>query len=215
VPSLTDATAPRGAAPTVPSADAVVALSMPPASGLSADKPARNRPVPAQHDSTAHTRRPRSAHENRERGQGQWALGYKEPLNPNERMKKDDNGLNVRARIENLYRYTGFDSIDPSDLRGRFRWWGLYTQRAPGIDGGRTAVLEPEELEDKYFMMRVRIDGGPSVTYPPGTPATPPTSPIGRTSSCTGSASRTSPTSGSGWRASGFRRPKPAVMCHA
>src|SRR5690349_3159754 len=94
------------------------------------------------------------------RGQGQWALGHREPLNVNERMKKDDDGLHCRARIENRYRYTGFDGIDPGDLRGRFRWWGLYTQRAPGIDGGRTAILEPEELEDKYFMMRVRIDGG-------------------------------------------------------
>ncbi|NUR87197.1 MAG: nitrite/sulfite reductase, partial [Nonomuraea sp.] len=54
----------------------------------------------------------------------------------------------------------GFDSIDPADLRGRMRWYGLYTQRKPGIDGGKTAVLEPEELEDRYFMMRVRIDGG-------------------------------------------------------
>jgi sulfite reductase (ferredoxin) len=40
------------------------------------------------------------------------------------------------------------------------RWSGLYTQRAQGIPGGKTAVLEPEELEDSYFMMRVRIDGG-------------------------------------------------------
>ena len=40
------------------------------------------------------------------------------------------------------------------------RWFGLYTQRAQGIPGGKTAVLEPEELEDSYFMMRVRIDGG-------------------------------------------------------
>jgi sulfite reductase (ferredoxin) len=94
------------------------------------------------------------------RGQGQWALGHREPLNVNERMKKDDDGLHVRQRIETRYRYTGFDGIDPSDLRGRMRWWGLYTQRAPGIDGGRTAILEPEELEDKYFMMRIRIDGG-------------------------------------------------------
>ncbi len=108
---------------------------------------------------TAHRHRP-DAVPGRERGQGQWALGYKEPLNPNERMKKDDDGLHCRERIENVYRYTGFDSIDPSDLRGRFRWWGLYTQRAPGIDGGKTAILEPEQLEDKYFMMRVRIDGG-------------------------------------------------------
>ncbi|MDT8914598.1 nitrite/sulfite reductase [Amycolatopsis sp. PS_44_ISF1] len=94
------------------------------------------------------------------RGEGQWALGYREPLNPNERAKKDDDPLNVRARIENIYAHRGFDSIDPGDLRGRFRWFGLYTQRKPGIDGGRTATLEPEELDDRYFMLRVRLDGG-------------------------------------------------------
>ncbi len=94
------------------------------------------------------------------RGEGQWALGYREPLNPNEQAKKDDDALNVRARIENIYAHGGFASIDPSDLRNRFRWWGLYTQRRPGIDGGRTAVLEPHELDDEYFMLRIRIDGG-------------------------------------------------------
>jgi len=93
-------------------------------------------------------------------GQGQWAMGYREPLNKNEQAKKDDNGLNVRARIETIYAAGGFASIDPADLRGRMRWWGLYTQRRPGIDGGRTATLEPEELDDEYFMMRVRVDGG-------------------------------------------------------
>lgn len=82
------------------------------------------------------------------------------PLNGNEQFKKDDDGLNVRTRIETIYSKTGFDSIDPNDLRGRMRWWGLYTQRKPGIDGGKTAILAPEELDDKYFMLRVRIDGG-------------------------------------------------------
>ena len=106
-------------------------------------------------DSSAPARAPR-----RKRGEGQWALGYREPLNPNEQSKKDDNPLNVRARIENIYAHRGFDSIDPGDLRGRFRWWGLYTQRKEGIDGGKTATLEPEELDDRYFMLRVRIDGG-------------------------------------------------------
>jgi sulfite reductase (ferredoxin) len=95
-----------------------------------------------------------------QRGEGQWALGYREPLNPNERMKKDSDGLDVRQRILDIYAHTGFDGIDPGDLRGRMRWMGLYTQRAQGIPGGKTAVLEPEELEDSYFMMRVRIDGG-------------------------------------------------------
>ncbi|TDO47790.1 sulfite reductase (ferredoxin) [Kribbella sp. VKM Ac-2527] len=94
------------------------------------------------------------------KGEGQWALGYREPLNKNEENKKNDDGLNVRARIENVYAHRGFDSIDPADLRGRFRWWGLYTQRKPGIDGGKTATLEPEELDDKFFMLRVRIEGG-------------------------------------------------------
>ena len=100
-------------------------------------------------------RRPRP-----KRGEGQWALGYREPLNANEQSKKDDDALNVRARIEGIYAHRGFESIDPGDMRGRFRWWGLYTQRKPGIDGGKTGMLEPEELEDEYFMLRVRIDGG-------------------------------------------------------
>jgi len=104
--------------------------------------------------------RPVNRHHKRPRGEGQWALGYREPLNKNEENKKNDDGLNVRQRIIDVYSKAGFDSIDPADLRGRFRWFGLYTQRKPGIDGGKTAVLEPEELDDRYFMLRVRIDGG-------------------------------------------------------
>jgi sulfite reductase (ferredoxin) len=99
--------------------------------------------------------RPRTA-----RPEGQWALGQTEALNPNEAWKAAEGGLAVRARVEETYAAQGFASIDPVDLRGRLRWWGLYTQRRPGIDGGRTATLEPHELDDEYFMLRVRIDGG-------------------------------------------------------
>jgi sulfite reductase (ferredoxin) len=106
----------------------------------------------------------RPATPRRPRGEGQWAKGHLEPLNPNERVKRDDDGLHVRARIENIYSKRGFASIDPQDLRGRFRWWGLYTQRRPGIPGGKTAILEPHELDDEYFMLRVRIDGGALTT---------------------------------------------------
>jgi sulfite reductase (ferredoxin) len=95
-----------------------------------------------------------------QRGQGQWALGYREPLNPNERSKRDNDGLLVKQRIIDIYSRTGFDGIDPGDLRGRFRWYGLYTQRAENIPGGKTAILEPEELDAKFFMLRIRIDGG-------------------------------------------------------
>jgi sulfite reductase (ferredoxin) len=97
-------------------------------------------------------------------GQGQWALGELEPLNANEKFKNEDDALNVRARVEQVYATEGFDSITSEDLHGRLRWWGLYTQRKQGIDGGRTALLEPEELEDKFFMLRVRIDGGALTT---------------------------------------------------
>ena len=106
-----------------------------------------------------HLRRRRTEIPRPKRGEGQWALGYTEPLNKNEQSKKDDDPLNVRARILNIYSQRGFASIDPADLRGRFRWMGLYTQRAPGFDGGKTAMLEEEELDDEYFMLRVRSDG--------------------------------------------------------
>ena len=92
--------------------------------------------------------------------EGQWALGQREPLNANEQAKKDDNPLNVRARIEDIYAKGGFESIDKGDLRGRFRWWGLYTQRKPGYDGTWTGDENTDMLEDEYFMLRVRCDGG-------------------------------------------------------
>ncbi|MCA1834288.1 MAG: nitrite/sulfite reductase [Actinobacteria bacterium] len=92
--------------------------------------------------------------------EGQWALGYREPLNQAERTKRDDDGLNVRERIIERYSQQGFRSIDKADLRSRFRWWGLYTQRKQGLPAGATATAEPEELEDEFFMLRVRIAGG-------------------------------------------------------
>jgi sulfite reductase (ferredoxin) len=93
------------------------------------------------------------------RSEGQWALGEREPLNANEQLKHDDAPLNVRARIENIYAKRGFDSIDKTDLRGRFRWLGLYTQREEGYDGSWTGDENADLLEAKYFMMRVRSDG--------------------------------------------------------
>ncbi|MGW3544568.1 nitrite/sulfite reductase [Nocardia niigatensis] len=104
--------------------------------------------------------RERTARPAKRKSEGQWALGYREPLNANEQSKKDDNPLNVRARIENIYAKGGFDSIDKSDLRGRMRWYGLYTQREQGYDGTFTGDENIDLLEARYFMMRVRCDGG-------------------------------------------------------
>ncbi len=102
----------------------------------------------------------RAGRPSKRRAEGQWALGYREPLNANEQTKKEDNPLNVRRRIEEIYAHQGFDSIDKADLRGRFRWWGLYTQREQGYDGTFTGDENLDLLEAKYFMMRVRCDGG-------------------------------------------------------
>src|ERR1700674_1511100 len=93
----------------------------------------------------------------RKRGEGQWALGYREPLNKNEENKRNDDGIHVRQRSIDVHSQSGCDAIDPADLRGRCRGYGLYTHRRPGIDGGKTAVREPEELDDRYFMLRIRI----------------------------------------------------------
>ncbi|MFN8088952.1 MAG: nitrite/sulfite reductase [Mycobacterium sp.] len=94
------------------------------------------------------------------RSEGQWASGDLEPLNANEQFKRDDDALNVRDRILNVYSKQGFDSIDKNDLRGRMRWMGLYTQREQGYDGTFTGDENADILEAKYFMMRVRSDGG-------------------------------------------------------
>jgi sulfite reductase (ferredoxin) len=98
------------------------------------------------------------------RAEGQWAIDGRAPLNPNEEFKAADDGLNVRHRIETIYSREGFDSIPADDLHGRMRWWGLYTQRRQDIDGSRTASLGPDELSDRYFMLRVRLDGGAVTT---------------------------------------------------
>jgi sulfite reductase (ferredoxin) len=83
--------------------------------------------------------------------EGQWGLGYREPLNLAEQTKRDDNPLNVKERILEYAQQwtrgeiTSVENIFVGDLRSRFRWYGLYTQR-------------PEE--DGFFMWRIRIPGG-------------------------------------------------------
>lgn len=95
----------------------------------------------------------------RPRDEGQWALGSRDPLNHNEQFKQEDDALNVRDRILNVYSRDGFASIAKDDLRGRFRWMGLYTQRTEGYDGTFTGDDNADLLEAEYFMMRVRTDG--------------------------------------------------------
>lgn len=111
-------------------------------------------------DTAAATTKPAAARPAKKpRSEGQWALGEREALNHNEQYKQEDDALNVRDRILDTYSKQGFDSIDMDDLRGRFRWMGLYTQRTEGYDGTWTGDENADLLEAPYFMMRVRCDG--------------------------------------------------------
>lgn len=92
--------------------------------------------------------------------EGQWKIDGTEPLNADERIKQEDGGLSARQRIIDIYSKEGFASIPAEDLAPRFKWLGLYTQRRQDLGGELTGQLDNAELQDEYFMMRVRFDGG-------------------------------------------------------
>ena len=94
------------------------------------------------------------------RSEGQWALDGREPLNGDEIIKQEDPGLAVKKRIIDYYSREGFDSIVPDDLAPCMKWCGIYTQRRQDLGGEMTNKLDNAQLQDKYFMMRVRFDGG-------------------------------------------------------
>ncbi|HAG60168.1 MAG TPA: sulfite reductase, partial [Arthrobacter bacterium] len=73
--------------------------------GASVDSAAAKRPA----------RAPRPA----AKPHGQWKVDGKTPLNANETWKQEDDGLNVRERIETIYSKDGFDAIPSQDLHGR------------------------------------------------------------------------------------------------
>ncbi|MCG7247654.1 nitrite/sulfite reductase [Corynebacterium simulans] len=92
--------------------------------------------------------------------EGQWKIDGTKPLNADEEIKREDGGLSARQRVIDIYSKRGFKSIPPEDLAPRFKWLGLYTQRKQNLGGELTSKLSNAELQDEYFMMRVRFDGG-------------------------------------------------------
>ena len=93
------------------------------------------------------------------KSQGQWLVDGTDPLNHDEEIKQESPVLDVKQRVIDTYSKGGFDSIDREDLYPRFKWLGLYTQRKQNL-GGEFTGEDNKVLEDKYFMMRVRFDGG-------------------------------------------------------
>ena len=92
--------------------------------------------------------------------EGQWKIDGTAPLNHVEEVKQDGEVLDVYDRVVNIYSKQGFDSIPADDIAPRFKWLGLYTQRRQDLGGELTGQVPDAELQDKYFMMRVRFDGG-------------------------------------------------------
>ncbi|MBA1835166.1 nitrite/sulfite reductase [Corynebacterium wankanglinii] len=102
---------------------------------------------------------PTKARPRAKKPEGQWLIDGTAPLNHDEEIKQESPVLEVKQRVIDTYSKQGFDSIDREDLYPRFKWLGLYTQRKQNL-GGEFTGEDNAVLEDKYFMMRVRFDGG-------------------------------------------------------
>lgn len=102
---------------------------------------------------------PTKARPRAKKPEGQWLVDGKAPLNHDEEIKQESPVLDVKQRVIDTYSKGGFDSIDREDLYPRFKWLGLYTQRKQNL-GGEFTGEDNSVLEDKYFMMRIRFDGG-------------------------------------------------------
>lgn len=91
--------------------------------------------------------------------EGQWKIDGQTPLNHDEELKQMEPVLAVKQRVIDTYSKQGFASIPNEDLYPRFKWLGLYTQRKQNLGGEHTGK-DNLELQDEYFMARVRFDGG-------------------------------------------------------
>lgn len=109
---------------------------------------------------TVSTAAPRKRPARARKPEGQWKIDGTAPLNHVEEVKQDGEVLAVKQRIIDIYSKQGFDSIPADDIAPRFKWLGIYTQRRQDLGTELTGQIPDSEMQDKYFMMRVRFDGG-------------------------------------------------------
>ena len=57
--------------------------------------------------------------------EGQWKIDGYDPLNDDERIKQEADGLSAKQRVIDIYSKQGFESIPAEDLAPRFKWLGL------------------------------------------------------------------------------------------
>ena len=95
---------------------------------------------------------------------GAWAVGHLTPLNGNEQFKKDDDGLNVRPASRTSTPRRASPPSRPTTCADGCAGGGSTPSASPASTAARPRRLEPHELDDEYFMLRVRIDGGALTT---------------------------------------------------
>lgn len=103
---------------------------------------------------------PRRATGRPKKSEGQWAVDGRQPLNEDEKIKQERSGLSVVRRVTEIYSKEGWDSFEKEDLIPRMKWMGLYTQRRQDLGTEHTGHTDAYTLSDRYFMMRIRLDGG-------------------------------------------------------
>ncbi|QPK83089.1 nitrite/sulfite reductase [Corynebacterium qintianiae] len=108
---------------------------------------------------TAPTAKTREVKARAKKPEGQWLIDGTSPLNHDEELKQLEPVMQVKQRVIDTYSKQGFASIPPEDLAPRFKWLGMYTQRKQNL-GGEFTGEDNSVLQDEYFMMRIRFDGG-------------------------------------------------------
>ena len=110
-------------------------------------------------------RRPRRARARAPRprarkGEGQWALGLPRAAEPE---RADQEGRRTRSTSGPGSRTSTPTAASPrstpATCAAASAGSASTPSARPGFDGGKTATLEPHELDDEFFMMRVRSDG--------------------------------------------------------
>ena len=95
----------------------------------------------------------------RPRGEGQWGLGYHEPLNVAEQIKKEDDGpTSAIGSNGSSRRRASARSANRTCAAGC--GGGASTRSAGRAFPASTGSAELEELEDEFFMMRIRMTAG-------------------------------------------------------
>ncbi len=169
----------------------------------------------------------RAPRPSRPKGMGQWALATAIRSTPTSASSRTTTASTSETESRTSIQ-AGIRQHRPRRPARPYALVGLYTQREPGIDGGKTRHWSPRNSTTSTSCCGCAATADSSA-WPTAHEscrhrrglrvATPLTSPIARTSNTTGSRSRTSPKSGDAWSRSDSVQPRhvatPLASCSA